>query len=472
MKHFLLSALSALALAGCATVGPDYRSPAPGAPAQEPFLSGESPVFTGDEPPGRWWSLYDDPLLDRLVEEALVANTDLRVAAANLAQARAVLREVRSGRLPATNVGGSATYGRQSGAALGSDVAMDDGANYDVGLDIGYQLDLFGRIRRAIEAGEADVESVQAAFDLARITVAAETTRAYADACGAGRQLEVARRSVALQEQTFDLTRRLLEGGRGTALETSQAGALLEQTRAEIPTLEAQRQTALYRLSVLTGRPPAEFPREVAACAGAPVLGSPIPIGDGASLLARRPDVRAAERDLAAATARIGVATAELYPDISIGGSIGSAAGAIGDLLTGSAFRYSLGPLISWSFPNMSVARARIAQAEAGADAALARFDGAWLGALEETESALTRYASELDRVATLRRARGQSEEAAQIARLRFQAGRDPFQIVLDAERSLAQIEAALAQAESQLSTNLIAVFLALGGGWETPVQG
>jgi outer membrane protein TolC len=258
-----------------------------------------------------------------------------------------------------------------------------------------------------------------------------------------------------------------LEGGRGTALETNQAGSSLEQTRAAIPTLEADRTTALYRLSVLTGRPPAEFPRDVAGCTTPPTLSSPIPVGSGATLLSRRPDIRAAERSLAAATARIGVATAELYPDIRIGGSIGSTATAIGDLVSGSAFRYSLGPLISWSFPNTGIARARIAQAEASAQAALAQFDGTWLGALEETETALARYANELDRVATLRRARDQSQEAARIARLRFEAGREGFQIVLDAERQLAQAEALLARSEAQLSTYLVSLFLALGGGWQ-----
>lgn len=466
MTRLLVSALGALALAACTTVGPDYRSPAPEAPSQSPFLGGTSPVFTGNEPPGRWWSLYDDPALDGLVEQALAANTDLRVAAANLARSRAVLSETRGGRLPTTNIGASATHGRQSGAAIGSSESMTS-ETFDIGLDIGYQLDLFGRIRRAVEASRADVESVQAAFDLTRVSVAAETSRAYADACGAGRQLEVARRSVRLQEQTFDLTRRLLEGGRGTALETSQAGSLLEQTRAAIPILEAQRTTALYRLSVLTGWPPAEFPQAVANCVSPPVLAAPIPVGDGASLISRRPDIRAAERDLAAATARIGVATAELYPDIRIGASLGSTAASIGDLASGLGFRYSLGPLISWTFPNTAIARARIAQAEASADAALARFDGTWLRALEETESALTRYANERARVATLRRARDQSQEAARIARLRYEAGREGFQIVLDAERQLAQTETQLAQSEAQLSTNLIALFLALGGGWE-----
>ena len=459
MIRKLLPAFAATALAACTTVGPDYDSPAPAAPAQTEFAGAASPAFTGDEPPGRWWSLFRDPLLDRLIEQALAANTDLRVAAANLAEARAVLREVRGGRLPSTAVGG--------GAALADPGPSGVDTVFDAGIDVGYQLDLFGRIRRATEAGRADVEAVQAAFDLARITVAAETARAYADACSAGRQLAVAEESAAIQEQTFDLTRRLVEGGRGTALETGQAGAQLEQTRAAIPAIAAQRRTALYRLAVLTGRPPAQFPAEVAACASPPTVSQPIPVGSGAGLLARRPDVRAAERRLAAATARIGVATAELYPDISLGLSAGSTASSLGGLVSGAGPRFSLGPLISWSFPNTRVARARIAQAEAGAEAALARFDGTWLAALEETESALTRYAHGLDRLAALRRARASGAEAARIARLRYRAGREPFQIVLEAERSLSQIESSVAQAEAQLSDDLVSLFLALGGGWD-----
>lgn len=465
MKRTLTTTLAALALAGC-VVGPDHADPRPGAPAQAPFLSTRSPAFSGDEPPGRWWSLFRDPLLDSLIEEALRANTDLRVAATNLRRARAVLRETRAGRLPSTEISGSATYARTP-AQPGTPAGAAEGDSYDVGFDLSYQLDLFGRITRAIQASRADAEAVQAAFDLTRITVAAETTRAYADACSAGRQLTVARDTLRIQEQTFDLTRRLFEGGRGTALETSQAGALLEQTRAAIPTLEAQRQTALFRLAVLIGRPPADFPAQVAACERAPALASPIPVGDGAALIARRPDIRRAERNLAAATARVGVATADLYPSISLGGSIGSTAGSPGGLFSSDGFRFGLGPLISWTFPNVAVARARVVQAEASAEGALAEFDGAWLNALQETESGLTRYARELDRLAALRRARTQSAEAARIARLRYQAGREPFQSVLDVERTLAQTDAAVAQSEAQLSDNLITLFLALGGGWQ-----
>ena len=454
----LLTLTGALVLTGCAAVGPDFRSPAPEAPSQAPFVSSRSPTFTQDQPPGRWWSLFADPLLDQLVEEALAANTDLRVAGANLARARALLRETRAGRLPSTDLNADIRYAQDPGG--------DPALRYDAGLDVSYQVDLFGGIRRAIEASRADVDAVKAAFDNTRISVAAETVRAYADACSAGQQLAVARDSLSVQEQTFDLTRRLFEGGRGTALDTGQAGAQLEQVRATLPTLEAQRTGALFRLAVLTGRPPANFPAQVANCRRPPQLSRPLPVGDGASLLSRRPDIRQAERELAAATARVGVATADLYPKVTLGGSVGSSAiglGAIGD-----GFRFNIGPLISWSFPNMEVARARLGQARATADAALANFDGTWLRALEETEGGLTRYARELERRDSLRRARAQAAEAARIARLRYQAGRDPFQIVLDAERSLSNIEAELARSEAQLSDYLVSVFLALGGGWQS----
>lgn len=468
MKRTLILLAASAALAGCA-VGPNYVSPTPNAPSQQPFVSAASPVFTGDEPTGRWWSLFRDPQLDALVEQALTANTDLRVAAANLARARASLRETRTDLFPSTTATGSYSYGQQAsqGAPAGVPGVGDPTDSYSLGFDVNYQLDLFGRVRRAIEASRADVGAVQAAFDLTRITVAAETTRAYADACSFGQQLNVARETVRIQEQSFDLTRRLFEGGRATALESNQAGAQLDQVRATIPTLESAQQSALFRLAVLTGRPPAEFPREVAACSQPPALAEPIPIGDGATLLARRPDIRQAERNLAAATARVGVATADLYPSITLGGSIGTTALSTGDLFSDDSFRFSLGPLISWNFPNIAAARARVAQAEASADAAMATFEGTWLNALQETESALTAYARELDRQRALRRARDQGAEAARIARLRYQAGRENFQIVLDAERVLAQTDAALAQSQQQLSTNLITLFLALGGGWQ-----
>ncbi len=470
MKRSLTLAATALALSGC-MVGPNYVSPAPKAPAQAPLTQAAAPGFVGEEPPVEWWHLFDQPVVDRLVNEALAANTDLRVAAANLRQARAVLRETRVQRLPSTTVSGSYSRTRQSGASFGQNTGGTDLDVFDAGLDASYQVDLFGKIARAIEAGRADVAASQATYDLARVTVVAETIRAYADSCAAGHQLAVAKESLRVQEETFDLTRRLEQGGRGTGLDTSRAGAQLEQTRADVPTFEAARKGALFRLAVMTGKPPAEFPADVASCETSPTVTKPIPVGDGTSLLARRADVRAAERRLAAATARIGVATADLYPNISIGGSIGSTALSAGDLFSDKGFRFSLGPLISWTFPNIGVARARIAQARAGADAALATFDGTWLTALRDTETALANYVAAGTRVETLRRASAQSEEAARIARLRYRAGAENFQIVLDAERTLASSEALLAQAQAEFSDSTVSLFLALGGGWQTATR-
>jgi NodT family efflux transporter outer membrane factor (OMF) lipoprotein len=458
--RLLAASAAALALAACA-VGPDYQRPAPEPAATGAFVSGGGAAFTPSEPAGDWWRLFDNATLDALVTEALAANKDIAVAAANLEQVRAQLRETRAQRLPSTTLSGAAQRVRQPDLATGD---LYESNLYSAGFDAAYEIDFFGRMTRSIEAARADRDAAQAAVDITRIAVAAETARAFADACAFNARIAVARRSLDLQQQTFDLTRRQLDAGRGTGLDTARAAALLETTRATLPPLEAQRDGALFRLAVLLGRPPAQAPQDVRACQTIPQVTSVIPTGDGAGLLQRRPDVRQAERRLAAATARIGVATASLYPQVTLGGSIGTSATRAGDL--GDDFSFSVGPLISWSFPNLFAAKARVAQAGAAADGALASFEQTNLVALQETETALTSYARELDRRAALRRAAEQSATAARLARLRFDAGADSFLIVLDAERTRADLDAQLAASEAQVTTNQIAVFKALGGGW------
>ena len=454
----------ATALAGCA-VGPTYRSPLPAAPAQGAFQSAAAAAFAPEPPPGDWWRLYRDPVLDGLVAEALAANTDLRVAAANLRQARASVAEARAGLLPTTTTSAGVQRGRVP--AQGPGVPAQTGNSFDVGLDVSYEVDLFGKLRRTIEAARAEAGSVKAAYDLAQINVAAETARAYGDACSANQQLAVARRSLELEQRSYDLTVRLLNAGRDNALDTARVGALLEQTRASLPSLEASRSSALFRLAVLTGRPPSEFAPEAAACAAPPTLTMPIPVGDGAALLRRRPDVREAERTLAAATARVGVATADLYPSVTLGGSVGSTAASLGGLGSQPAFRWSMGPLIQWNFPNLFAAKARLGEARAAAESALASFDGTWLVALRDTETALIRYAKDLDRVSDLTRARDQSAKAQLAAEQRFRAGYVSSLDLLDAERTLAAAETAEAQAQAQVADDQITLFLSLGGGWE-----
>ncbi|CAL1692827.1 Antibiotic efflux pump outer membrane protein ArpC [Brevundimonas subvibrioides] len=470
----LLTACAASALMAACAVGPK----APDAPLP-PLASGafvSSPLgtvagaTTSAEARSDWWRLYADPTLDGLIEQAFAQNNQLEAAVANLRAVRASLSEARSGLLPTTGTSASATRSQSSSATAQGLPAGQDAPEidiYDVGLDASYEIDLFGRVASTIRAARADADAQAAALDIIRVSVAAETTRAYADACSANAQIAVAERTLGLQQNTADLTRRLLEGGAGTALDTSRAQAQLASTRAQLPSLRAQRDGALFRLATLTGVTPAEASTAARACMRPPQLTQPIPVGDGAALLARRPDIRQAERTLAAAAARVNVATAALFPTISLGGSIGSTALDASDLSDDSSYRFSFGPLISWSFPNVLAARARIEAADARTDAALATFDQTVLSALEETETALTNYANELDRRAALTEARDQAANASRLARLRFDAGADSLFTVLDAQRTEATADAALAQSDALVTTYQIALFKALAGGWD-----
>ncbi len=374
------------------------------------------------------------------------------------------------GLFPTTNTSASATRSRASvatkpGLPAGQQAPEVD--VYAVGLDASYEIDLFGRVASTLRAANADAEAQAAVLDVIRVTVAAETARAYADTCSANAQIAVAERTIGLQQNTADLTQRLLEGGAGTGLDTARARSLLASTRAQLPTLRAQRDGALYRLATLTGVAPAEASEAARSCQRPPQLSQPIPVGDGAALLARRPDVRQAERALVGAAARVNVATAALFPTISLGGSISSTALEAGDLSDDTSYRFSFGPLISWSFPNILAGRARIEAADARTDAALATFDQTVLLALQETETALTNYANELDRRAALTEARDQAANASRLARLRFDAGADSLFTVLDAQRTEAAADATLAQSDALVTTYQIALFKALAGGWD-----
>lgn len=451
-----------LVLAACA-VGPDYKAPAALPGSEAPFTAAAEPVFASAPPREDWWRLYEDPALDRLVAEALAANREIAQARANLERVRAALGETRAARLPSTVISGSAQRVREPNLLTGESA---EDTRVAAGLDVAYEVDLFGRVGRSVEGARADAEAAAAALETVRISVAAETARAYADVCAANVRIAAAERAERVQRETFDITRQQLDAGRGTGLDVASAAAELETTRASVPPLRAEREAALFRLAVLTGRTPAEAPAEVRACGEVPEVTTPVPVGDGARLLRRRPDIREAERRLAAATARIGVATADLFPQVTLGGAISTsdAGGEFGD-----DYQFSLGPLIRWSFPNIAATRARIRQAEAGAEAALAAYEQTTLTALAETESALARYARELDRRAALVRARDAGQRAVELARLRREAGADSLLNVLIAEQRLAGLEAQLAQSQAAVADNQITLFKALGGTWSEP---
>lgn len=470
-----LLAAALLAACGSAPVGPNYQQPADALASQpgaaRPFLGGQAgesgaPMFSSEPLPAHWWRLYQDARLDRLVEQALVRNTDLRQAVANLERVQAIEDEVAGGKRPTFAVSGGPSFGHDSGLSmLRQDYEPPNAFHYSAGASLSYQVDLFGQIQRALEAASASSEAAQAALDLVRVNVAAGTARAYAEVCTTGLRLQSAHRSVQVQAEALDVTERLQRAGRAGTIDAVRARAQLRQLEAAVPPLEAQRQGALYRLATFTGVLPQDFDRDMAGCATPPRVTGTLPVGDGAALLRRRPDIRQAERGLAEATARIGVAVADLYPKVSLGLSAASVGPGSGfgqrDTLS-----WSLGPLISWTIPNTGTAQARIAQAEAATRAAAAKFDGTVLTALRETETALNTYARELDRRANLQAAREDSAQVAEQARALYTQGKTGYLEALDAERSLAASEAALAASEAQLADDQVGLFLALGGGW------
>ena len=450
--------VSALALAACST-GPDYARPVTPAAAAGPFVAANSPAAQPLAPvPRDWWRLYDDPVLDGLIADALAHNTDVRAAVARLARARAVLKEVKVDRLPQGGISASATRGRDPGVS-------DSSTSFGAGLEVAYEVDLFGRVSRNVEAGRGDVGAAEADAEAVRVAIVSDTARAYADASSAAERIAVATHIVELLGRSLDLTQKQVDIGQTTRLDTARIAALLNQRKAEIPAIAAERDSALFRLATLTGRAPAELPSAAGARTSSLKLDEVIPVGDGAQLLARRPDVRAAERRLAAATARIGVATAELYPQVTLGGSVASGASNLGNLFS-NPVGFLLGPLISWSFSDHARARARVAGSEASTQEALAQFDGTVLRSLEETETALSAYANTLRRKEALQAARNEAEVAARIVRAQQREGQVDSLALLDAERTFAESEAELANSNGQVATAQINLFRALGGGW------
>jgi NodT family efflux transporter outer membrane factor (OMF) lipoprotein len=470
-KHtrLVLALSTTLAMSACITVGPDYKLP-DNATLNAPYANGaidgaiDAPVTQG-QVPAKWWRLYDDPTVNQLVDEALASNADLRVAAANLARSRA---EVEF----ASQQGGfsgksSAAFQRAQESAeqylLTEKLPVANEGVLD--LSVSYEFDLFGKLRRAVESAEADDDAVQAAGDLARITVVADVVRAYVESCSASEELDIARRSLSLQKQRVGLSQRLRDAGRGNQSEVTRGQTQADTLAADIPRFVARRRVAQYRLAQLLARPVNALPPAALACRKLPKLRQPIPVGDGAGLLKRRPDVRQAERQLASSTAKIGVATAALYPSVSFGASVGSV-GIAEDLLGATTNRWAFGPLINWSFP-INGQRARVRQAEAATSGALAHFDGVVLNALRETQSSLATYAGDATRTDALRTAYRSAVESADETHRLFSAGRESFVADLDATRTLTGVAAQVAAAEGQVAQDQVNLFLALGGGWE-----
>ncbi|HEX3604002.1 MAG TPA: efflux transporter outer membrane subunit [Steroidobacteraceae bacterium] len=464
------AALAVIVLTGCA-VGPNYRRPE--TPLEPHFANAGEPGFAQAETVAHYWTSFADPVLDGLVADALAHNKDLSAAEANLRAARAARRLAGFDQYPTVNLAASYTHNLDSQEQLpGVDMHDREFDAAQAGFDGLWELDLFGRVRRNVEAARADVGAAAATLQDARVSVIAEVARDYFILRGLQDQLALTQRNADNQFSSLKLTRTRLEAGRGNELDTSRAEAQWQTTVASIPSLQATIATTSYRLSVLTGRQPTALSANLSPIAPPPALPPLNAIGTPEQLLRRRPDVRVAERRLAGATARVGVAVGDLFPKVTLVGQVGYFAPTFGDFGQSEARFFSVGPGISWAAFDLGRVRARIGSAKAQTDAALASYEGAVLGALEDTEGALISYGRAQSRRDALQVAAAASDKAADLARKRFEGGLIDFLEVLDAERTALSAELLLSQSRTDAATSLIAVYKALGAGWQAAPEG
>jgi multidrug efflux system outer membrane protein len=467
-SRIIVAILTATLVNACA-VGPDYETPATDVP--QTFAHGVQSEFSQQGVEVSWWKLFDDKQLTALVDQTVLNNRDLDTARANLREARALYMETGLNLFPIVSSHANYNEQKRSVASLNNRAFVPRELKlYNIGFDAFWEVDFFGRVRRNVEASSDEVEAQEASLRDLSVSLIAEVARNYFELRGLQNQLAVAKKNAENQAQTLEITRTRLENGRGTELDTSRALAQLDSTKAIIPPLESGIFRAIHRLGVLTGQLPDALTKELEQSAPIPKIPEVIQIGSPEELLRRRSDIRIAERTLAAATALIGVATADLFPRVTFVGTISLESSTLSGLGAAGSDTYSVGPRISWAAFDLGRVYARIKAADASAEASLAQYEQTVLNALEETENALVNYNRERARRALLTTAAKASERAHELAHLRFQEGVADFLTVLDTEQRLLQDQDQLARSETATATALAALYKALGGGWESTV--
>ena len=468
VNRLVTTALAAALLTACA-VGPDHVRPTVAVPER---FGAASTTIEADAQERRdfdeaFLQELGDAQLMQLVHDALHANHDLRFALTRYDRANALLRGARFDTLPTITAQGEAADVRRSAdQAPGTSRDARDGEQWSAGLSASWELDLFGRVRRGVEAGRAEAQADAADLRALQVAIAGEVARTYVELRGTQERLRVARANRDNQQQTLDLVQARLDAGAGTDFDTARARAQLETTASRIPALEAQQQVAMHRLAVLVGRDPTALVDALAPQQPLPALPPRIDAGTPGELLRARPDVAAAEARLHAATARIGIATADLFPRFTLGGLIGSQAIAGNALFERDSETRLVALGVDWSFLDIGRVRARIAAANADAESELARYQQSVLLALEDTENALVRHARARSEDAHLERAAIDAAQAARLARTRFEAGASGLLDVLDAERVQLQAQDAFADGRTRSVASAVALYKALAGGW------
>ncbi|MFP5424301.1 MAG: efflux transporter outer membrane subunit [Gammaproteobacteria bacterium] len=457
----LTPSLLALALAACA-VGPDYQ-----APNTEPArldTDAQAKAFDRSRFESVWWKQFDDPALNQLVQASLQGNRDLRVAFARLKAARAIREDAENDNLPVVSSRASSELGK--GQIPGQTERRVNSERYDLGLDMAWELDLFGRIARQIEASEAQEAAAEADLQQLQVSLIAELVDAYGQLRGAQLREKIALANLKTQQDSRSITETLRDAGVGNELDVVRADARLAAVEATVPQLQAEQVRARNRIATLLGQRPDALSVDLSP-KQLPAIAKALPVGDPGELLRRRPDIRSAERQLAAATANVGVATADLFPRVSLSGFLGFTAARGSQIGSSAANAWALGPSITWAAFDLGSVRARLRGAKADADGALANYEQQVLLALEESSNAFSDYGKTQQRLQALMRQSDASRKAAELASVRYREGTVDYLVLLDAERERLSAENAQAQGEVELYRGIVAIYKALGGGWQ-----
>jgi len=465
----LLLLLCGAALSGCA-VGPDYS--APGIALPTAWSSAKPPRTQPPVPQlSAWWRRLNDPLLNRLIDEAVQGNRDVASAKARIREARATRRQAIGALFPTLDGSGSATRNQVSGTSNGGAEATSTYNQFQAGFDASWELDIFGANRRNAEATTYGVDAAEDDLRATLLTLIGDVTTNYAQARGYQARIALARRTAASQRQTAALTQRKFDAGSASAVDVAKAAAQAASTEANIPTFEISYAESVHRLGVLLGREPSALTSLLAVVKPIPAPRLPLPKGIPADVLVLRPDVRKAERQLAQYTALIGKAEAALYPSVSLTGSVSTTALKVGDLGKNSTIGWSFGPTLSVPIFNGGKLRAAVEISEAQRDQYYVAWQSAVLSALEDVENAIVSLAQQRKRVGNLTESARRYGEAARLSRSLYETGSSSFLDVLDAERSLYTAEDTLLDTKVSVVTSYISLAKGLGGGWDGAVD-
>ncbi len=461
---YKLLVLSLFLAVGCTAVGPDYTKPELD-PPNSWHQSFDPAIVPNKTKIKKWWSLFNDPVLDKLIQNSTGQNLNLKVAVARVEEARAKLGVARGDYLPSITADGSVTREESRGTQTDSDGILD--TYYSTGMDVSWELDLFGRIKRSVQAATAEFQATQEDRIDVMISLYAQVASTYINIRTLQARLETALENIRSQKEILRLTKSRFKHGLATNLDVAQAEQVLANTEAAVPPLRIQLTEMKNSLCTLLGRPPSRLKQILNSSKSIPMPPDKVATGVPADLLRQRPDIRGAERRLAAQTARIGMTKAELYPILSLTGSLNYKNTEINDMFIPATRAFSFGPFFSWNIFNSGKIRQQIKVEDAKAKQSLFTYEQTLLTALSEVENAMTGYIQQKIRLKALNDSVQASERYLHLAEKLYKDGLSDFQNVLDAQRELFSVEDNLDKARGNAAQYIVTLYRALGGGWD-----